>query len=79
MGFIIAIISICLGASIPLTAIITNYKQKKLKLQIQMLEKETELERLRLDTYTAETEKMKFELEQSKQILLESKQDLNFV
>ena len=63
------------GALIALTAIFTNHKRSSIKLQIQMLEKESQLEQIRLDSYKVETEKMKLELEQSKQLLLETRND----
>lgn len=63
-------------SSIPLTAIITAHKRSQTKLQIKMLEKEVELEKMRLEMYDNETERMKIELEQSKQLLLESKQQV---
>ena len=69
------IIIICIifgsGALISLTAILTAHKRSTLKLQIKMLEKETQLEQIRLQSYDLETEKMKLELEQSKQLLLD--------
>ncbi|MCM3721909.1 MULTISPECIES: hypothetical protein [Solibacillus] len=69
------IIIICIifgsGALIALTAILTAHKRSSMKLQIRMLEKEAELEQIRLQSYNSETEKMKLELEQSKQLLLE--------
>lgn len=69
----ILIISIIFGsgALIALTAILTAHKRSSMKLQIKMLEKETELEQIRLQSYQSETEKMKLELENSKQLLLE--------
>lgn len=63
--------------SIPLTAIITAHKRSQTKLQIKMLEKEVELEKMRLEMYDNETERMKIELEQSKQLLLQSKQQIS--
>ncbi len=59
------------GATIALTAILTAHRRSSMKLQIKMLEKEAELEQIRLQSYNSETEKMKLELEQSKQLLLE--------
>ncbi len=73
MGGFIAIFSIFIAGSIPLTAIITAHQRSKLKLKIKMAEKEIELEKIRLVGYQQETEKMKLELEHSKQLLLESK------
>ncbi|MFJ8086836.1 hypothetical protein ACIQ7N_01280 [Lysinibacillus sp. NPDC095746] len=42
---------------------------------MKAIEKEVELEKLRLETYTLETEKLRLELEQSKVLLLEEKQN----
>ena len=71
----IIIMSIIMGAGalISVTAIFTAHLRSKTKLHIQVLEKEVELERLRLETYTAETEKMRLELDHSKQQLLETR------
>ena len=63
------------GVIIALTAIFTSHKRSSTKLQITMLEKEAELEQMRLETYKVENEKLKLELEQSKQILLNSRPD----
>ena len=63
------------GALVALTAILTAHKRSSLKLQIKMLETETELEQLRLDSYKVETDKMRLELEHSKQLLLETRKD----
>ena len=46
-----------------------------MKLQIKMLEKEATLEQVRLESYKFETEKMRLELEHSKQLLLETRND----
>lgn len=61
------------GALIALTAIMTAHHRSKMKLQIKMLEKEAELEKLRLETYSLETEKMKLDLEHSKQLLIDTR------
>lgn len=58
---------------IVVTGIITDMISKNKKIELKRLEKEIELERLRLDTYEIETEKMRLELEHSKQALLETK------
>jgi acyl-CoA hydrolase len=73
----ILIISIIFGsgALIALTAILTTHKRSSMKLQIQMLEKEAALEQIRLEGYQLETEKMRLELEHSKQLLLETRND----
>ncbi|WP_274309705.1 hypothetical protein [Solibacillus daqui] len=63
------------GALIALTAILTAHKRSSLKLQIKMLETETQLEQIRMESYQLETEKMRLELEHSKQLLLETRND----
>lgn len=63
------------GALIALTAILTAHKRSSMKLQIKMLEKEAELEQIRLQNFQSETDKMKLELEHSKQLLIERRMD----
>lgn len=63
------------GALIALTAILTAHKRSSMKLQIKMLEKEAELEQIRLQSFQSETDKMKLELEHSKQLLIERRMD----
>lgn len=58
---------------IAVTAIITEMITKNKKIELKRLEREIELEKLRLETFDKETEKMRIELEQSKQALLETK------
>ena len=72
LGFIIAIVAILVGGAIPLSAIYLNHKNSSMKLQLKLAEQEIKLEELRLQTITQETEKMRLELEQSKQVLIES-------
>ena len=60
---------------IAVTAIITEMITKNKKIELKRLEREIELEKLRLDTFDKETEKMRIELEQSKQALLETKME----
>jgi len=43
-----------------------------------MLEKEIELEKLRLETFKVETDKMKLDLEQSKQLSLDSQKHIAY-
>lgn len=64
--------------SIPLTAIIAAHRRGQSKLQVQMLEKEIELEKLRLETFKIETDKMKLDLEQSKQLSLDSQKQISY-
>lgn len=63
------------GALIALTAILTAHKRSSMKLKIKLLEKEAELEQIRLQSFQSETDKMKLELEQSKQLLIERRMD----
>ena len=60
-------------AIIAVTGIITDMISKNKKIELKRLEKEIELERLRLETYEIENDKMRLELEYSKQALLETK------
>ena len=60
---------------IAVTAIITEMITKNKKIELKRLEREIELEKLRLETFDKETEKMRIELEQSKQALLETKME----
>ena len=71
----IAIVAIIGGVVITLAGIFTDTHTKKQKIRLKAIEKEVELEKLRLETYTMETEKLRLELEQSKVLLLEEKQN----
>lgn len=71
----IAMVAIMGGVVIALAGIITDTFTKKQKMNLKAIEKEVELEKLRLETYTMETEKLRLELEQSKVLLLEEKQN----
>jgi len=62
-------------AVIAITSIITDMITKNRKIELQRLEREIELEKIRLETFDKETEKMRIELEQSKQALLETKME----
>ena len=53
-----------------------NPAQEQLR-KIKRNEREIELEKIRFETFDKETEKMRLELEQSKQVLIESKKQLN--
>lgn len=70
---IIVLGTMLLIVSIPIVAIVTKHKRSAMNIQLQIIEKETELERLKMETYVIETEKMRMELEQSKQALLDLK------
>ena len=78
LGFMIAIVAIIVGGAIPLSAIYFGHKRSAMKLQLKLAEQEIKLEELRLQTITQETEKMRIELEQSKQVLLESQNQLDY-
>ena len=62
-------------AVIAITSIITEMITKNKKIELKRLEREIELEKIRLETFDKETEKMRIELEQSKQALLETKME----
>ena len=65
---------ICI-AMISIVAIVADIITKNKKIELKRLEREIELEKLRLETFDKETEKMRIELEQSKQALLETKME----
>ena len=75
-GLSIAIVAIIGGVIISLAGIFTDALTRQQKIKLKAVEKEVELEKLRLETYTIETEKMRLELEQSKVLLLEEKQNV---
>ena len=54
-------------------AIITDARNESKRIELKRLNKEIELEKLRLKNYDKETEKMRLELEQSRQQLLETR------
>ena len=60
---------------ISIAAIIADVATKNKEIELKCLEREIELEQLRLQTFDRETERMRLELEQSKQALLELKND----
>ena len=70
---IIVLGTMLLIVSIPIVAIVTKHKRSSMNIQLQMIEKETELEKLKMENYVNETERMRIELEQSKQALLDMK------
>ncbi len=55
--------------------IIADMVTKNKNIEVKRLKHEIELEHLRLQTFDKETERMRLELEQSKQALLESKNE----
>lgn len=67
-----------LVTSIPLTAIVASHRRGQAKLQVQMLEKEIELEKLRLETFKIETDKMRLDLEQSKQLSIDAQKHIAY-
>jgi len=75
VDILIATVAIIGGVVIALTGIFTDTLTKNQKIKLKAIEKEVELEKLRLETYTMETEKLRLELEQSKVLLLEEKQN----
>ena len=60
---------------ISIAAIIADVVTKNKEIELKRLEHEIELEQLRLQTFDRETERMRLELEQSKQALLELKNE----
>ena len=60
---------------ISIAAIIADVVTKNKEIELKCLEREIELEQLRLQTFDRETERMRLELEQSKQALLELKNE----
>lgn len=60
--------------SIAIVGILTDTYTKNKKIELKRLDKEIELERIRLETYERETEKMRLDLEYSKQLLIEHKE-----
>lgn len=78
IDFFIVIGVMAIISSIPLTAILTAHRRGQAKLQVKMLEKEIELEKLRLEIFKVETDKMKLDLQQSKQLSLDSQQRIAY-
>ncbi|MBD8035175.1 MULTISPECIES: hypothetical protein [Solibacillus] len=69
--WVLAVISVMAVGAI---AVITDARNESKRIDVNKLTKEIELEKLRLENYDKETEKMRLELEHSKQLLLEHKQ-----
>ncbi|KYG88936.1 hypothetical protein MHH70_05415 [Metasolibacillus sp. FSL H7-0170] len=74
IAIIITLGTMGLLTSIPLVAIMTAHKRSSMKLQLKMMEQEAELEKLKMESYAIETEKLRLELAQEKQALLEMEQ-----
>lgn len=64
---------------VAVVGILTDTYTKNKKIDIKRLDKEIELERLRLENFDKETEKMKLELEYTKQQLIETTQPTNYL
>lgn len=60
----IALVSVVMVFSIPLTAIILGHVRGNQKVKAKMLKDELELEKLKGENFIAETEKMRLELQQ---------------
>ena len=58
---------------IAVTAIVTDMISKNKKIDVKRIEAELKLEQQKFENYERENEKLRLELEQSKQLLLEDK------
>ena len=61
---------------IGVTAIITDMISTNKKTEVKRIQAEMKLEQLKLENYERETEKLRLELEHSKQLLLEHKEEM---
>jgi len=61
---------------IGVTAIITDMISTNKKTEVKRIQAEIKLEQLKLENYERETEKLRLELEHSKQLLLEHKEGM---
>ena len=61
---------------IAVTAIITDMISSNKKTEVKRIHAELKLEQLKLENYERETEKLRLELEHSKQLLLEHKEEI---
>jgi len=61
---------------IGVTAIITDMISTNKKTEVKRIQAEIKLEQLKLENYERETEKLRLELEHSKQLLLEHKEEM---
>ncbi|KGR79550.1 hypothetical protein CD29_05480 [Ureibacillus manganicus DSM 26584] len=57
-------------SSIPITAILTHHLRKQSKLKLEALKFEIELEKQRKESYVIESEKLRLEIEQTRQQLV---------
>ena len=55
--------------------ILTDTYIKKQKLDLKRIEKELELEKLRIEAFDKETDKLRLELEQTKQLRLSEREE----
>jgi len=60
------LVAVIMIFGIPIVAIVTTHLQKQSKIKAEMLKDQLELEKLKHENYLIETEKMKLELEKSK-------------
>ncbi len=68
--YVILVLGIVLiGVAIPITAILTSYFSKQSKLKLEFLKQEIELEKVRNEGFVVETEKLRLEIEQTRQQL----------
>ena len=75
MGVLVVIAAIiAMAMGVGAIAIITEARNESKRIDVNKINKEIELEQLRLENYEKETEKMRLELEHSKQLLLEHTQ-----
>ena len=61
---------------IAVTAIITDMISTNKKTEVKRIQEEMKLEQLKLENYERETKKLRLELEHSKQLLLENKEEI---
>lgn len=67
---------VAIGGIISIAGIISDYRNKESKLKVEALKHEIELEKLRKDSYIVETEKIRLEIEQTRQQLLGDQSNL---
>ncbi|MDZ5713804.1 hypothetical protein [Jeotgalibacillus haloalkalitolerans] len=60
---LIALVSVVMVFSIPLTAILTYHFRKQNQSKYEMIDKQLELEKLKHENYMLETEKLRLELD----------------
>ena len=68
---LIPIITLVLCASVPIVAIVTNFYNKQSRLKLEVLKQEIELEKIKKEAFIYETEKLRLEIEQTRQQLLD--------